>query len=134
MTMASSPAYRDERVDSSSIDHHRMPRVISMAVGASTANSKSGVVAPSTVALESRNPSSSQVEKGDVDAVKNVSMVASATACHYPKKLSKSSPLLDANGESAVSGRWTAAEHEAFLAGLKVYGREWKKVSSGLGS
>ena len=34
--------------------------------------------------------------------------------------------------DSAVSGRWTAAEHDAFLAGLKVYGREWKKVSSHL--
>ena len=27
------------------------------------------------------------------------------------------------------SGRWTASEHEAFLEGLKVYGREWKKVA-----
>mmetsp|Transcript_37230 Transcript_37230/g.78527 ORF Transcript_37230/g.78527 Transcript_37230/m.78527 type:complete len:416 (+) Transcript_37230:225-1472(+) len=29
-----------------------------------------------------------------------------------------------------ISGRWTAAEHEAFLQGLKVYGREWKKVAT----
>ncbi|KAL7534845.1 hypothetical protein ACHAXR_006121 [Thalassiosira sp. AJA248-18] len=28
------------------------------------------------------------------------------------------------------SGRWTTAEHEAFLQGLKVYGREWKKVAT----
>eukprot|EP00804_Cyclotella_cryptica_P023337 CCRYP_000485-RA/>CCRYP_000485-RA protein AED:0.01 eAED:0.01 QI:481/1/1/1/1/1/2/348/277 len=57
-------------------------------------------------------------------------MVASASACEYPKKPNRSSSALDAGGESAVSGRWTAAEHEAFLAGLKVYGREWKKVST----
>jgi len=30
---------------------------------------------------------------------------------------------------NSVSGRWTASEHEAFLKGLKVYGREWKKVA-----
>eukprot|EP00559_Dactyliosolen_fragilissimus_P008406 CAMPEP_0184863892 /NCGR_PEP_ID=MMETSP0580-20130426/12977_1 /TAXON_ID=1118495 /ORGANISM="Dactyliosolen fragilissimus" /LENGTH=298 /DNA_ID=CAMNT_0027362475 /DNA_START=350 /DNA_END=1247 /DNA_ORIENTATION=+ len=27
------------------------------------------------------------------------------------------------------SGRWTKEEHEEFLAGLKVFGREWKKVA-----
>jgi SHAQKYF class myb-like DNA-binding protein len=29
----------------------------------------------------------------------------------------------------ASSGRWTQAEHEAFLKGLNIYGREWKKVA-----
>eukprot|EP00579_Thalassiosira_antarctica_P007399 CAMPEP_0201888044 /NCGR_PEP_ID=MMETSP0902-20130614/26500_1 /ASSEMBLY_ACC=CAM_ASM_000551 /TAXON_ID=420261 /ORGANISM="Thalassiosira antarctica, Strain CCMP982" /LENGTH=351 /DNA_ID=CAMNT_0048418175 /DNA_START=280 /DNA_END=1335 /DNA_ORIENTATION=+ len=29
-----------------------------------------------------------------------------------------------------IAGRWTAAEHEAFLRGLRVYGREWKKVAT----
>jgi SHAQKYF class myb-like DNA-binding protein len=28
-----------------------------------------------------------------------------------------------------TSGRWTHEEHEAFLEGLKVFGREWKKVA-----
>ncbi|GAX16962.1 hypothetical protein FisN_5Hh340 [Fistulifera solaris] len=28
------------------------------------------------------------------------------------------------------TGRWTKAEHEAFLAGLKMYGKEWKKVAA----
>lgn len=27
------------------------------------------------------------------------------------------------------SGRWTKEEHEAFLHGLQIYGREWKKVA-----
>lgn len=31
---------------------------------------------------------------------------------------------------SSTSGRWTKAEHEAFLVGLKLYGREWKKVAT----
>jgi len=28
-----------------------------------------------------------------------------------------------------TSGRWTRAEHEAFIEGLKIHGREWKKVA-----
>ena len=28
------------------------------------------------------------------------------------------------------SGRWTDSEHQAFLKGLQLYGREWKKVAS----
>lgn len=27
-------------------------------------------------------------------------------------------------------GRWTEQEHQSFLAGLRLYGREWKKVAS----
>ena len=29
-----------------------------------------------------------------------------------------------------ISGRWTNSEHEAFLRGLHMYGREWKKVAT----
>ena len=29
-------------------------------------------------------------------------------------------------------GRWTREEHEQFLGGLKIYGREWKKVATGI--
>lgn len=32
-------------------------------------------------------------------------------------------------GGGASHGRWTKEEHEAFLEGLKKYGREWKKVA-----
>ncbi len=32
--------------------------------------------------------------------------------------------------ESQTWGRWTAAEHRAFLEGLKIHGREWKKVAT----
>lgn len=48
------------------------------------------------------------------------------------KSMEKSTDLSDANisGDAADTtlGRWTAEEHEQFLHGMKVYGREWKKV------
>jgi len=28
------------------------------------------------------------------------------------------------------TGRWTKEEHEAFLSGLQMYGKEWKKVAA----
>lgn len=31
--------------------------------------------------------------------------------------------------KTPTSGRWTKEEHEAFLEGLEIYGREWKKVA-----
>jgi SHAQKYF class myb-like DNA-binding protein len=30
------------------------------------------------------------------------------------------------------TGRWTREEHEAFLKGLQLYGKEWKKVAAGV--
>lgn len=30
--------------------------------------------------------------------------------------------------DKSNSGRWTATEHNAFLRGLRIFGREWKKV------
>jgi len=30
------------------------------------------------------------------------------------------------------TGRWTREEHEAFLTGLQLYGKEWKKVAAGV--
>jgi SHAQKYF class myb-like DNA-binding protein len=34
--------------------------------------------------------------------------------------------------KSISFGRWTKEEHQAFLQGLKVYGREWKKVAKNI--
>lgn len=65
------------------------------------------------------------------NVTKNASMISESDVQYVKKPLSKSASVLG-TGDSAVSGRWTAAEHDAFLAGLKVYGREWKKVSSHL--
>lgn len=46
---------------------------------------------------------------------------ASATAIAKKEKVT--------SARKASSGRWTREEHEQFLEGLKVYGREWKKVA-----
>mmetsp|Transcript_7430 Transcript_7430/g.17679 ORF Transcript_7430/g.17679 Transcript_7430/m.17679 type:complete len:481 (+) Transcript_7430:72-1514(+) len=46
---------------------------------------------------------------------------ASATAIAKKEKVT--------NARKSSSGRWTREEHEQFLEGLKVYGREWKKVA-----
>jgi len=40
-------------------------------------------------------------------------------------KIDKLKPQMGMNG-----GRWTEQEHQSFLAGLRLYGREWKKVAS----
>ena len=33
-------------------------------------------------------------------------------------------------GNRHTTGRWTKEEHEAFLSGLQMYGKEWKKVAA----
>lgn len=40
-------------------------------------------------------------------------------------KVDRIKPQMGMNG-----GRWTEQEHQSFLAGLRLYGREWKKVAS----
>ena len=47
--------------------------------------------------------------------------IALPSTSQQSKKTSSSS--------SSSSGRWSRSEHEAFLDGLKIYGREWKKVA-----
>ena len=39
------------------------------------------------------------------------------------------SPAKQQPKKSSSSGRWSREEHKAFLEGLKIYGREWKKVA-----
>jgi len=47
-----------------------------------------------------------------------------------PKRSTPKRPRAGKNPSSDQStGRWTKQEHEAFLAGLKEYGHEWKKVA-----
>ncbi|KAL9183622.1 hypothetical protein ACHAXT_004478 [Thalassiosira profunda] len=52
---------------------------------------------------------------------------AEAVTCASKKSLVKGGGA--SKKTKTVSGRWTTEEHEAFLRGLKVYGREWKKVA-----
>ena len=34
------------------------------------------------------------------------------------------------NDMISIAGRWTKAEHELFLTGLKLYDRQWKQVAA----
>lgn len=43
-------------------------------------------------------------------------------------KTSNSNKISD-NNTIEKTGRWTKEEHEAFLVGLELYGKEWKKVA-----
>lgn len=36
------------------------------------------------------------------------------------------------NGKECKSGRWTKEEHDTFLLGLGLYGRDWKKVATAI--
>jgi hypothetical protein len=119
--MASEPIRRDEKEVLPK--DQQIPRVISMPVGASTSK-----CAPMPLPAVSRNPSIAHVTKGGlVDNSISAPTVASGASFQLPKKANKPSSVAD-NRESGSSGRWTASEHEAFLEGLKLYGREWKKV------
>lgn len=45
---------------------------------------------------------------------------------------SSSTKVLNPTLKTPTSGRWTREEHEAFLEGLKIFGREWKKVAQNI--
>jgi SHAQKYF class myb-like DNA-binding protein len=47
-----------------------------------------------------------------------------------PPSQSLSQGSHSASGVEEHTGRWTKEEHEAFLQGLKMYGKEWKKVAA----
>ena len=44
-------------------------------------------------------------------------------------KAAKKLSTADGTTSTTSTGRWTREEHEQFLEGLKIYGREWKKVA-----
>ncbi|CAH0489836.1 unnamed protein product [Peronospora farinosa] len=55
-------------------------------------------------------------------------MMSLATA--KPKPSASSSNATHQKGQTGMNGgRWTEQEHKSFLAGLRLYGREWKKVA-----
>lgn len=83
------------------------PNAASPAVGAIASN-----LAPPTVSPMA--PSSSNSGNG-------------MNNCTSTGKLSKSTTKTQTGMNG---GRWTEQEHQSFLAGLRLYGREWKKVAS----
>ena len=82
--------------------------------------------------MESVSPSSSSASM-PLDSSMNVSC--------FPEILSYSGPNFgnvmegeddeggrEENGK--LNGRWTKSEHELFLRGMSLWGRDWKKVQS----
>lgn len=60
--------------------------------------------------------------------VNDVSSRPMSASSSLPPKSSKKRKTPPTN--SNTSGRWTVPEHEAFLRGLSLYGREWKRVAA----
>ena len=73
--------------------------------------------------LQTQTCSSSSVESRQPEAT------VAASATPKSKRAKRRTPAADSTA-SYSTGRWTDAEHEAFLRGLQLYGREWKKVAS----
>jgi len=79
------------------------------------------------------NLSSQDVSKIDASTIMDASrknLVQSRPLSNSPtkpRKKQKRTPPPKREGQQA--GRWTAEEHELFLEGLKMHGREWKKVA-----
>jgi len=66
--------------------------------------------------------------KEDTGPAKNVNQVLHCTSGQPAKKKRRKAE----KKEGQLSGRWTTEEHQAFLEGLKVHGREWKKVAENI--
>ncbi|KAF1331251.1 Lhy protein, partial [Globisporangium splendens] len=84
--------------------------------------------AVSVLVLTSNAPSVSPVAAataiGPIIPSMGPSAMSSVSNMSRPK-IEKIKPQMGMNG-----GRWTEQEHQSFLAGLRLYGREWKKVAS----
>lgn len=78
------------------------------------------------------SPPNDSVEQfwGDVVLTESpLILAAAASACPSNRAKRRRRNTEEAKQKSVQSGRWTDAEHELFLNGLAVYGREWKKVA-----
>ena len=73
--------------------------------------------------LQTQTCSSSSVASRQPEAT------VAASATPKSKRAKRRTPAADSSA-SYSTGRWTDAEHEAFLRGLQLYGREWKKVAA----
>ena len=40
----------------------------------------------------------------------------------------------DDNGNNPYQGRWTQEEHDKFLEGLKLFGKDWRRIEEYIGS
>lgn len=82
-------------------------------------------------ALEKRSDLSKNKGSSDLELHSNISRAVEDV---FYESDDDGGVLHDARSATKTSsrssfGRWTREEHEAFLLGLKEYGREWKKVA-----
>ena len=60
---------------------------------------------------------------------------SSTEAGSPPTGTSKSKPLASSSSSKKLStGRWSQQEHALFLEGVKLYGKDWKKVQELVGT
>jgi len=72
-------------------------------------------------------------DRGITSSPLNMTSSTSSKVGDFANNIKSSTPKRSRAGKNPSSdqssGRWTNKEHEAFLVGLKEYGREWKKVA-----
>jgi SHAQKYF class myb-like DNA-binding protein len=78
-----------------------------------------------TTAVAAAGPIHNEQDHDNTFLVKRSASEASLVAIGH----SASSSSLASKNDSSSYGRWTREEHETFLEGLKLHGREWKRVS-----
>lgn len=79
-------------------------------------------------ALKSDDSTENTVSESDVLDVDRASLPPMEETTPKTENTKKKKKIMVLKpGQSA--GRWTQGEHQAFLEGLKVFGREWKKVA-----
>mmetsp|Transcript_27552 Transcript_27552/g.75862 ORF Transcript_27552/g.75862 Transcript_27552/m.75862 type:complete len:409 (-) Transcript_27552:816-2042(-) len=134
---------------SAGIDGASSPRSIPQTAQQCVEETPSALVLATTNANHSTSSSASVAVKHSVVPPSKPEMQSEAANLAPPKKKRKNygansssssaSPATSINGKSnsksslakgISTGRWTDSEHQAFLRGLHLYGREWKKVAS----
>jgi len=135
------------QVDSTSVSLGKLSPVISQSDLLSDADDgkseADGSALRTAIAPVRSNGSLSAAGNQAIPCVGNESRTIKACPMEYSTKTNVAAGLTFQKGQGqtsesknrkcfamSTSGRWTAAEHEAFLRGLKVYGREWKKVAT----
>lgn len=83
---------------------------------------RSNTSSPAIVPLVSSASASPLALSLDTSKMKSIASEFSATT---------SANVTHRKGQTGMNGgRWTDQEHQSFLAGLRLYGREWKKVAA----
>ena len=115
--------------------HHVLSGGVIPTAATSTTHNASSILKPlpSTTTSTADRPTASRVAPriASTGAAAAATLVAVSAARPSPPAsataIAKKEKVTTARKTS--SGRWTREEHEQFLEGLKVYGREWKKVA-----